>query len=123
MEIGVTLLTGDASSVVGLAELTNRVVPQSRRTDALYHVESGCVTELCFGMPQSAIDMDPVVIRSALQWLSGHDRSALLLLSGTIVLFGFFNKLFLQTFLLSFSVCFLLVRDLGRFEEIRFSGT
>jgi hypothetical protein len=51
VEIGMALLACDTSTVVALAQLASCIIPQSRCTDTLDHIEADCVAELCFGVP------------------------------------------------------------------------
>jgi hypothetical protein len=65
--------------------------------------------------------MYPFVVCSTFEWLAGDERSTSLLLLLAIVLGEFVCEFLLHPLLFAFAVGFLLMRNLGRFHESRFS--
>lgn len=121
MEICVTLQARYASTViVAFAEFASLIVSQSACADSFNHVKTVGVAELDFCVPESAIHMDPIVICSSLERFARNERTAFLLLSNAVLLFGNVNKLFLHTLLLAVPVTFLFVCDFGLFVEVLF---
>ena len=78
-----------------LAQLADCVVSKRWRSDALDHIQAGRVAEFDFSVPEGTVHVYPVVVGSALEWLPGHKRPALFLLSEAILVLGSVNKLLL----------------------------
>ena len=65
--------------------------------------------------------MDPVVVSSTFQWLSGYQWAALLLLSDTVLFLCLVDKILFHSLSFPISIGLLLVRHLGLLVEIELS--
>jgi hypothetical protein len=120
VEVCVALQARHASTIVGLAKLASLIVTEGVCPNTFHHIEAIRVAEFHFRMPERAVRMHPVVVCGALEWLARNKRSALILLSGAVVIFGGIDEFFLHALLLPVPFALLLVCNLGVLEEFLF---
>lgn len=113
----VTLKARRAGAVGRLAQFAYRIVTKCWCPYALYHIKTGRIAEFDLRVPHRALHVHPVIVRSTFQWLTRNEWSALVLLSESVLVLGFVNQFFFETFFFPVPVCFLLVRNFGLLVE------
>ena len=119
VDTGAGVLAEFVVMVFVLAQLADSFKSGHRdRLDAFHDLDSFGIAEAGLRLPNSTIDVNPTVSGSSLQRLARDYRPVMRQLLTAVFGSHPIGKLFLQSFLFLFPVCFLLVRDLWWLDQI-----
>lgn len=123
MDRSTTVMAGHACAALRLADFADFLVssPGDGR-NAFARLERFCTAKFHLGGEDSTGDVDPVLIRSPLQRLSGIKRSTQILLTFSIEVGSLDSQFLVLPLAFAFLLGLLLVRNLRRFHEVMNGG-